>query len=102
VTDLTTEALAGGWEAFLADSYGFVTDIDDIDLGEARIVIVRRTASPPGPDADMEQRLPGAHNSEDKLVEWDDFDHLDDVRARWAQAQAMAAGLNNAAEEANR
>lgn len=93
--------LADVWRACLADGYGWVLVIDDVDadlVSDVAIYIVRRTAAP-ATDGDG-QRMPGSYNSEDLLISLEDFDtggdELEVLRERWAQAQAMAAGLNAA------
>lgn len=100
-TDPTTEALRGPWQAVLAWRDGYLTTWDDVDEpGDVRIQIVRDTAAPIDRDGDGMPRLPGTYNGADLLADWDgeDFEDLDEVRARWVQAQAMAVGLNAALE----
>lgn len=100
-------ALQGPWQAVLADSYGFVYEsvadaqenADDPD-DEFTITVVRGGALPHN-DSGCRPRLPGSYHSGDKAYELDDV-YLDDpddpsiaAEARFAQAQAMAAGLND-------
>lgn len=99
--DIRAEALTGPWEAVIADRYGFVFDAQDIQEEDEldsddlpQVVIVRRSATPAGPDADGDRRLPGTYNAEDRAAEWDGFGNGAELLARWAQAEAMAAGLN--------
>lgn len=101
-TDVTTQALAGNWQAVLADSYGEVMTWDDfssngLDPDEVRIHIVRGTAAP-----DEDGQLPGSYQPADRLVEFEYMEDMEEVEARWVQAQAMAAGLNQAAKEQQR
>lgn len=98
MTDIAAEALVGPWQAVLADIPGNVVDIDDpsLPLGEANIGIVRRTALPATVDGTLRLRTPC--DDGDILHVWGDFDTWEDVRTRWVQAQAMAAGLNAAAK----
>lgn len=101
--NLHTEALAGPWTAVLADLNGHVTDLDDVrgwhpsELDEVSISIVRRSATPTGPDSDGDRKLPGTYNGGDLLIEWAGFEDHDEVEARLVQAEAMVAGLNAAA-----
>lgn len=98
---LRPEALAGRWEAVIADTYGWVTSLDEVArgddaAGEFRIAIVRGSAAPTGPDVDGMRRLPGSYKGDDHLVEWLGLEDYDEITARWVQAEAMAAGLNAA------
>ncbi|GAA2623857.1 hypothetical protein GCM10010399_63930 [Dactylosporangium fulvum] len=105
--ELRAEALAGPWQAVLADRYGYayqdVTDarknIADPD-DEVRITIVRGTALPNNRSGD-ELRLPGSYQSGDQIFEIDAYLEDEDpsigAEVRFEQAKAMAAGLNAAA-----
>lgn len=98
---ISAEALAGPWQAVLADRFGEVMTIDEfdewqVDPDDVKVVIVRGTAVPTDRHDTGELRLPGSWRSDDRLVEFDDFEEPEEVEARWAQAQAMAAGLNAA------
>lgn len=106
MTDLIADALTGPWHAVLVDETGYVWTADelkpdDLERGFA-IVIVRGSSSPSEPDEDGIQHLEGIEHPEDCAAEWSDFDDLDTLRRRWAQAQAMADGLNNAAKQVTR
>lgn len=93
------EALNGPWESVLTDNSGWEINpeyLDDYEPDDVRISIVRGTAAPAASGPVGARRLPGTYNSDDHLIEFDDFEDLDEVRARWVQAQAMAAGLNAA------
>lgn len=109
-TETTTAALTGPWLAVVADRYGFVYDSvadakDSAEDDEVKISVVRGTAMPNDRNGTtgVLLRLPGSHDSGDVAYELDDV-YLDDedesvaADARYAQAQAMAAGLNAAAE----
>lgn len=101
--EVVREALDGPWLAYLSDADGFViaspvdADNDGAEPEDLRIQVVRRSALPAEDVGDL--RMPGTWASPDRIVEWDDFDDWDEVKARWVQAQAMAAGLNAAATE---
>ena len=99
--------LSGPWSAYIAEDDGFVYDsIDDVrenaedPEGEFTIVIVRGSALPDDRSG-IRLRLPGSCMVGDTAHEMDDV-YLDEedasvgLEARWAQAQAMAAGLNAA------
>jgi hypothetical protein len=103
----SAEHLRGPWQAFIADRDGFVYDsvadalenIDDPD-DEIRITVVRGSARPNDRSGDR-LRLPGSSFCGDKAYELDDVYLADDdesvsATARFAQALAMAAGLNAA------
>ncbi|MEU5946274.1 hypothetical protein ABZ793_12015 [Micromonospora sp. NPDC047465] len=97
----TADALRGPWQACLTDDYGFVLDnLDDSDpADEVRISIRRGSALPKDRHGNL--RLPGTCLSGDVIDLWDgiyveDGDLSTDAAARWAQAQAMADGLNAA------
>jgi hypothetical protein len=98
--ELRAEALAGPFEAVIADRYGHVIkpaeirDADDPD--ELEVSIRRRTALPSGPDADGNRRLSGITSFGDVVTEWSGFDDHDEVETCWVQAEAMTAGLNAA------
>lgn len=99
--DLRAEALAGPFEAVIADRYGDVIPLDELrnadDPDELEVSIRRRSALPSGPDAGGERRLAGVTNGGDIVAEWSGFEELDEVEACWVRAEAMAAGLNAAA-----
>lgn len=93
------EALRGPWQAVLA-SLGDAMTWDDydgngLDPEDVQILIVRGTALP-----DDTGRLPTSYRAVDMLIDFDMYgcDSNDEVEARWAQAQAMAAGLQQAAD----
>ena len=97
--------LTAPWRAVLADDLGFVlVGLDHLDpgCGEVTISIRRASALPIARDAE-ESELPASARPGDVIALWDhvDVDGGDpstDAAARWAQAQAMADGLNAAAE----
>lgn len=106
--------LRGPWLAVLADCDGFVFESidearEDADESEEfRVSVIRGTAMPSERlDEDDTPRLPGSHNSGDQVFELDglyldgDGDLSVSAEARYAQAQAMAAGLNAANEAAS-
>lgn len=107
MTTTDADALRGPWQAVLAWRDGYVTTWNDADEAcadhdDLRIAIVRDTAVPTDRDGDGMLRMASTYKSTDHLIEWDGeyFDDLDEVRARWLQAQAMVAGLNIAAATA--
>jgi hypothetical protein len=87
-----TDHLEGPWTAVLSDGDGYAVD----DLGElfadseVEISIRRDTALP-----DDEGKLPGSFNGGDLIEVFGDY-FGEGGEPRWAQAQAMAAGLNAA------
>jgi hypothetical protein len=103
------ENLTGPWVAVLADTYGFVYESvadarENADHAAGRefgVSVRRGTAAVIEPAGDR-GRLPGSYHSGDLAYELDDvwLDDADDqsigADARFAQAQAMAAGLNAA------
>ncbi len=108
MTDQQT-ALTGPWTAVLADRHGFVyatfaLALDDLgaDHDEEMEISVRRGSAAP-----VEQhgnlRNPGSYSSGDLAYELDDVWLVDPddpsigAEARYAQAVAMATGLNMAA-----
>lgn len=104
----TDEHLTGPWVAILSDSDGFVYEsvadlrdsAEDPDGEMFEISVRRGTAAVIRPAGDR-GRLPGSCRSGDVAYELDDvwLNDEDDsigVAARFAQAQAMAAGLNMA------
>lgn len=106
MTDLTTEALAGPWQAVLAVAGTVIThtEIGDIRHEEISVMILRGTSLPYVYDRDPCDpnwiRVPDLFKRADRPIEWNHFESDDEVRTAWVQAQAMAAGLNNAAKEA--
>jgi hypothetical protein len=103
-------SLRGPWVAVLADRYGYVYEsvsdarenVDDPDGGVA-IAVVRGTALPSTAAGDCRPRLPGSWHCGDRAYELEGV-YLDDpddpsvgAADRFDQAQAMAAGLNQAA-----
>lgn len=110
--DIAAEALRGPWQAVLLDSYGYVLSTDEFqedgtDPDEVRIVIVRGTAAPVPDGGDTASlRMPGTYSGGDLLVEFEGSDFegeteeeaMRSVLSRLVQAQAMAAGLNAAAQ----
>jgi hypothetical protein len=103
-----SEHLRGPWLATLSDRAGFVYDsvadargnADDPD-DEFSVSIVRGTAMPDDRSG-CRLRMPGSYSAGDQIFDLDDL-YLDDdgdesvtAGARFAQAQAMAAGLNAA------
>jgi hypothetical protein len=107
--EVTAEHLRGPWAAFLCDSSGFIyTSAEDLrenaedPEGEDFEISVRRETAAAAKPAGCRDRLPGTCHSGDIAYElsdvWlDDEDPSVGVEARYAQAQAMAAGLNAAA-----
>jgi hypothetical protein len=86
---------AGEWRAIIVDGGDSFT-LDDIDgngsdPGDVRVCVVHGTAIPVG------GTLPRDYDPDDMLVEFEGFVALDQIEQRWAQAVAMAAGLNAAA-----
>lgn len=108
-TQTHTDAIRGLWVAVLADRHGFVYDsvADAYENSgpeeEHRIAVVRGTAMPNNRSGDR-PRMPGTTRSGDTVFELDDVyldgdgDESTGAVARLAQAQAMAAGLNAAAQ----
>lgn len=92
------------WQAVLHDNYGNVWTVEDaVESHDSErgfdfameVSIARGTAAP------VDGRMPGTTDPGDTLCNWDEFDGENDdeltvFRRRWAQAQAMAAGLNAA------
>jgi hypothetical protein len=110
-TPATSVHLAGPWQAVLAESDGFVYDsvADALENaedpeGEFTVTVVRGSAMP-NDRSGCRLRLPGSFLSGDKAYELDDVyldgdgDESVSAVARFAQAQAMAAGLNAAGGE---
>ncbi|MBM0235913.1 hypothetical protein JNW88_00225 [Micromonospora sp. ATA32] len=106
-TKIATEAVNGPWVAYLADPSGFVyQSVDDAmdDLGgdeEVRIGVARRTAAPKERDGGL--RLPGTTTCGDEAYEIEcyldgDGNPAESAAARYAQAQAMALGLNRVSQ----
>lgn len=105
----TTDHLRGPWRAVLANRDGFVwrTYADAVenlaDAEEMTISVVRGTALPVEDEEGGEARGAGTYDAGDLIFEIDAYlvDPDDDscgAEARYAQAQAMADGLNAAAE----
>jgi len=101
-----SEHLRGPWQAVLAEPDGHVhASVEEAieELGEEEevdIAVVRGTAVPTIRDGGL--RRPGSYAEGDVAHEiscWltDPDDESMGAAARWAQAQAMAAGLNAAA-----
>lgn len=108
MTEPNAEHLRGPWAAILADSMGFVYEseadarenAEDPENEEFEVSVRRGTAAATRPAGDR-ARLPGSYSVGDLAYEIDDvwMNDEDDsvtVAARFAQAQAMAAGLNAA------
>lgn len=93
------EALRGPWRAILAQTGDVVPDdeLGALDASDEVDISIRRGSALP----DDEGRLPGTCYSADVIELWEDL-YVEDgdpgtsADARWAQAQAMAAGLNAA------
>lgn len=103
----TTDHLRGPWSAVLADESGYTYEsVDEAlsDLGpdeEMQISIRRGTALPRTDIDDVDARLPGEFRTGDCIFEievylGEDGDPSTSCEARYAQAEAMAAGLNAA------
>lgn len=106
----TTDQTTDGWLAVLADRDGFVyptfaqarADLDDD--AEMTISVVRGTALPVDDDlGDGLRACSGPYNAGDVAYEIDAYlvdpdDESEGAAVRYAQAQAMAAGLNSADE----
>jgi hypothetical protein len=106
-TDIN-EHLHGPWVAVLADRHGFAYEsfaeaLEDLGAEhdeEMRISVRRGTAAPIWRYGNL--RNPGSYSSGDLAYELDDVlliepdDASIGAEARYAQAQAMAAGLNAA------
>lgn len=99
-TEATADTLRGPWHAVLTTDDGFVIDnLDGLNPDDEVSISIRRGTSLPDEDG----HAPGGGFSGDMIELWEhlyveDGDPSTDAPARWAQAQAMAAGLN-AAEE---
>lgn len=104
-----TEFLTGPWVAVLADHHGYIYESFTDALAEfgenhdheMKVCIVRGTALPSAPSEDDVPQLPWSYLSADKVFElepWlvDPDDAGTGAEARFAQAQAMATGLNAA------
>lgn len=106
-----TDHLQGPWAAVIADRDGFVyNSVDDVRENaedpedEYTIAVVRGSAVPTDRNGTTgcRLRLPGSAFCGDKAYEIEniyldgDGDETTGLEARWAQAQAMAAGLNAA------
>ena len=100
-SDTATGALRGPWLAVLSfhgdvlpeGELSYLDDDEEVDIS------IRR--GPALPDA--AGSLPRTYYAADEIRLWEDLhvgDRIDDhgIDARWAQAQAMAAGLNASAE----
>lgn len=90
--------LRGPWVAVLADNFGnLYASLDDIeDSTFVEIAVVRGTAVPVASRGETATRRPPVYDDADVLYEINDFDlrdHLDDARARWEQARAVATAL---------
>jgi hypothetical protein len=98
----TADALRGPWKAVMS-SHGDIVNLPELAPDdEVDISIRRATALPVKEDDDT--CLPGTCNSGDLIRLWENLyveevDPSTDAAARWAQAQAMAAGLNAANRE---
>lgn len=97
---MTSEHLRGPWQAILSQA-GDVLDgtdpLGDLNPDDEVDISIRRGSALPDEDGS----LPGSYRSGDAIELWDDMyvedgDPSTDADARWAQAQAMAAGLNAA------
>lgn len=93
-----SDFLRGPWQAVLSVGGEILDRTQTFDTlapdDEVEISIRRGSALP-----DEDGYLPGTCRSGDLIVLWDDLyvedgDPSTDAPARWAQAQAMAAGLN--------
>lgn len=100
MTDTTNDTT---WQAVLADECGYIYGgvIEAMEFldedAEVRIRVVRGTAAPQ--DRDGELRLPGSYLSSDVASDIECYLGGDDgvpAAVRFAQAKAMAAGLNTA------
>jgi hypothetical protein len=97
-----SEHLRGPWKAILAQGPDVLEGTDplgELDPGNEVDISIRRESALP----DSDGFLPGTCFSGDVIELWDDLyvedgDPATSADARWAQAQAMAAGLNAAAE----
>lgn len=107
-----SEHLTGPWRAVLHDTDGFVwPSVDEAiedhgDDEEVTVAVVRGSALPNDRDGTtgVLLRMPGHRLSGDVAHEVDCYlvdpdDESTGAAARFAQAQAMAAGLNAAAEQ---
>lgn len=103
----TAEALRGPWLAVLADRDGFVYPtfaeaMENLDEDEEMMIAVVRDSAMPTDGGDPEQlRMAGTYNAGDLIFEVDAYlidpdDESLGAEARYAQAQAMADGLNAA------
>lgn len=107
------EALRGPWLAVLSDRSGFVFDsVEDaresVEDEEVTIAVVRGSCMPNDRNGTtgVLLRLPGSYQTGDRAYEVEAYiDDPDDASigadARYAQARAMAAGLNAAQEAAD-
>jgi hypothetical protein len=85
--------LRGPWEAVLSSEGCVISGLDELETSEgADISICRGSAIPVDGD------WPSVFSGEDVIELWDDLE-FDEAEIRWAQAQAMAAGLNAAVTE---
>jgi hypothetical protein len=89
--------LTGPWKAVLAYESYAIDSLDKVDPEDEVSISIRRDSALPSDDG----TLPGTYNSGDIIELWDglyveDGNPSTEAPARWAQAQAMAAGLNAA------
>lgn len=84
---------SGEWQAVLSTWSGIVSEPSDFTAKFALapvIRIVRRSAVP------VDGHLPAGFDPADVILHWEEFGGADDIAVRFAQAQAMAHGLNMA------
>jgi hypothetical protein len=99
---MTPETKTATWQVIaVTDGYALspdeITALADDTVEDVRIMIVRGSAAPISylnSNGVKYLRMPGSWCTEDVAGEWDWFDDRAQFDRRWAQAQAMVAGLN--------
>jgi hypothetical protein len=86
--------LRGPWQAVLSVGGDIIPDLSEAYDGDVDICIVRSSAIPVTAEDDVWE-WPKRFSGDDMIELWDDIEP-DEAERRWAQAQAMAAGLNAA------
>lgn len=91
----TANHLQGPWVAILSAEGNLIPDASELSENEAADICIVRRSAVPVENEDGALDWPRAFSGDDMIELFEELEYAE-AQIRWAQAQAMAAGLNAA------